>query len=168
MLTKEKGGRKMKRPLSLVGFIVATAVLGIDLMFEFIGLAVLLGLGGFLWVFIGLIGIAFVIVALVFNAISISSWNKKPENYKKGFVLATVIINFALVLFLIIGLALGSTAILMSILLIHALVATNVLVLIDLSKANKEITLNMETTDTSVETTDVPVETTDAPIEKTE
>lgn len=126
----------MKRTLTLVGFIISTVFLGIDAVLELIGLPLVFALftePALIFVaVIALATIALVIVSLVFNIIGITAY--KNYDKRKKSVKTAIVLNFILVGLLLVSMIMGSFAI-MSILLVLALVAANVLAIIDLKNA---------------------------------
>ncbi len=151
----------MKRPMTLVAFILSTVFLGIDTILELISIPALIqiissgygsAMGGV--IAITIILIAFIIVALVFNAICIPKWSASVGEYagKRGFIITTVVLNFIIVLLMIISMAIGAITV-MAVLLLLVLTATNVLVLIDLNMEKARV--QAMATETQATATDI-------------
>ena len=137
----------MKRPMTLIGFIIATVFCGIYTLVQLFGLAVIIDLltatgvtGGATLAVVMILTIALCVLALVFNAVAISAWGKNPEGYKKkrGMVITATVFNFIIMLLLIIGMASGVVGVL-DVLLLIAVLATNVLAYIDLGLEKRRV-----------------------------
>ncbi|MBP3619901.1 MAG: hypothetical protein J6J24_04495 [Clostridia bacterium] len=140
----------MKRVMTLIGFIISTSLLGLYTLIQLVCVAAIIdhfsatGIqGGATLAVIFLITLALCIVTLVFNAIAISAWKKDPLGYKKkkGIVITATVFNFITILFLIIGMFSGAVGVL-DILLLFALIATNVLAYVDMGIEKKRVALN--------------------------
>lgn len=140
---KEKGEIYMKRPMTLVAFIISTVFLGIDALLELIGLieiiniAINWGAGSSLAtsIIISILLFGVIVVAIVFNAISISAWNKNKDGFKKkkSKIITAIVFNFIVILFALIALIVGKgSSVAFFVLILFALVATNVLAFVDL------------------------------------
>lgn len=132
----------MKRPLTLSAFITGTSLFG---LFTFVYLIQSIAFGAFdltELMIISIILTAFTIACLVLNACSISVYNKSHEEYmkKKSLIIASIVLNFTEMLFVIILMAIASTAttIIFNLLFLLALIAVNVLAIVDLSMENKK------------------------------
>ena len=79
-------------------------------------------------------------VALIFNAICISKWNKSKEDFamSKGMLNGTIILNFVIVGIIVLLGIVNKYIDAMGIVLILALVATNVLALVELNSEKKD------------------------------
>ena len=132
----------MKRPMTLVAFILSTVFLGIDTILELVSIPALIqvinsgygsAMGGV--IAITIILLAFIILALIFNAICIPKWNKSVGAFAgtKGFIITTIVFNFIIVGLILISLIITGAIVPMSIIILLVLTATNVLVLIDLN-----------------------------------
>ena len=143
----KKEEKKMKRPLTLTGFIIGTVALGIQTIFELIGIALIFELltatgapGAIVFGVVGLLTIALVVVSLVFNILGITAWNKNAEGYqkKRKFVITAVVLNFVVVLLMLIGMLMGSFSVI-SLIVMLALIATNVLAIVDLAREKNKV-----------------------------
>ena len=134
--------RKMKRPMTLIAFILSTVFLGIDTILELISIPMWIqiinsgygsAMGGV--IALAIILLAFIILALVFNAICIAKWNKSVGAFAgtKGFIITTIVFNFIIVGLILISLIVNGAIAPMPIIMLLVLIATNVLVLIDLN-----------------------------------
>lgn len=139
---KGKGEIYMKRPMTLVAFIISTVFLGIEALLELIALIETINVA-IKWgasslttsIIISILLYGVVVVAIVFNAISISAWNKNKEGFKKkkSKIITAIVFNFIVVLFALISLIVGASApVAFLVLIFLALVATNVLAFVDL------------------------------------
>ena len=138
----------MKRPMTLTGFIISTVMIAVYAGFSLFTLTLMIDLfsmanqtTGLVTVLaLCLVELAFAVVSLVLNAISIRAWNKSPELYKKakGKIITATVFNFILIVLLIIGIA-GTTegVPVLNILIILALIASNVLAYVDLGMEKK-------------------------------
>lgn len=148
----------MKRPMTLVGFIVASVFLSIDAILELVSLPAFFDIiaSGYASQIIDIIVLTFIsltliILALIFNIICIPKWSCTAVEYadKKGFMITTIVFNFAIILIMFISiirnLSYGAYVPVMALLLIMALTATNVLVLIDRSLEKKRVARRAET-----------------------
>lgn len=142
----------MKRVMTLVGFIVATALLGIYSLIQLIGVAAIIDLltatgvqGGALLAVVIIITLALCVLALVFNAIAITAWKKDAAGYKKkkAMVITATVFNFVIILLLIIGMASGAVGVL-DVLLLLALLAANVLAYVDMGLEKKRTAVAQE------------------------
>ena len=137
----------MKRPMTLVAFILTIVMLSIDAILELIGIAFIFEIfaaaeapGMIILGVIALITIALIVVSLVFNILGITAWNKDAQGYqkKRKFVITAVVLNFVLVLLMLISMFTGAFSV-MSVLLLLALVAGNVLAIVDLAREKKKV-----------------------------
>lgn len=160
----------MKRPLTLIGFILGTVMHSIYTVAELFLIALIIDLivsaGATTSVFtavILLITVALSIVSLIFNAIAISAWNKSPEGYRKkrGIIITAIVFNFIVVFFLVIGMTSGSVGVL-DILLMLSIIAANVLAFVDLGREKRRVARLQEkqviTEETEIVETQEPVE----------
>ena len=140
----------MRRIPSLTGFIIGTVMTAVYTGFELFTFALIIDLifgldaqaGVSLAMIVMLLTLALSIVTLVLNACSINCWKKSPEGYKKkkGTIIASIVFNFIVVLLIIIGMAMnteGNSFGVLDILMIIALVATNILAFVDLGMEKK-------------------------------
>ncbi len=140
----------MKRPMTLTAFIIGTVVQAIYACFSLFTLTLVIDLlsastettGVVTVVALCLVELAFAVVSLVLNALAIKAWNKSPEFYTKGKgkIITATVFNFIMIVLLIIGIA-GSTegVPVLNILIILALIATNVLAYVDLGLEKKRV-----------------------------
>ena len=139
---KEKGEIYMKRPMTLVAFIISTVFLGIDALLELIGLIEIINVA-INWgasslatsIIISILLFGVIVVAIVFNAISISAWNKNKDGFKKkkSKIITAIVFNFIVILFALIALIVGKgSSVAFFVLILFALVATNVLAFVDM------------------------------------
>lgn len=137
----------MRRPITLVGFILGTVMHSVYTIAELFVVALIIDLvvsaGATTSTFMALIlliTLALSIISLVFNAIAISAWNKKPEAYKKkrGIIITAIVFNFIVVLLLIIGMT-GKTVGVFDIIFMISLIATNVLAIVDLAREKGKV-----------------------------
>lgn len=149
----------MKRINSLVGSIIGTVVNGIQAIVKFISIFAVIaalslaGAGQAPGLFAFVIAVyvlleAFMIVAFVLTCITFSYINADHEKYasKKGITIATIVFNFIIAfLFLIACAGVDSVlSIVFSIICAVALVAVNILYIIDLSKENERAKANQK------------------------
>ena len=138
----------MKRPMTLIAFILSTVFLGIDTILELISIPTLIqiinsgyasAMGGI--IALTIILLAFIILALVFNAICIAKWNKSVGAFAgtKGFIITTIVFNFIIVGLILISWIVNGAIAPMPIIILLVLIATNVLVLIDLNKEKARV-----------------------------
>ena len=140
----------MKRPLILIAFIIGVVFLSIDLVIELTTISALFDILSILGelddtfvALVTLLALACVIliaVALIFNAICISKWNKSKEDFamSKGMLNGTIILNFVIVGIIVLLGIVNKYIDAMGIVLILALVATNVLALVELNSEKKD------------------------------
>ncbi len=140
----------MKRPMTLTAFIMGTVVQAIYACFSLFTLTLVIDVlsastdttGAATVLALCLVELAFAVVSLVLNALVIKAWNKSPEFYKKekGKIIAATVFNFIMIVLLIIGIA-GSTegVPVLNIIIILALIATNVLAYVDLGLERKRV-----------------------------
>ena len=134
--------------MTLIGFIIATSLLGIYTIIQLVGIAAIIDFlsattgveGGATLAVVLIITLALCVLALVFNAIAISAWNKDPAGYKKkkGLVITATVFNFVIILLLIIGMVSGACGVL-DVLLLPALIAANVLAYVDMGLEKKRV-----------------------------
>lgn len=138
----------MKRTLALIGFIVATVFLGIDMILELLSLPALIQLleyanGGtaLVFVIITFILLALIMVALVFNALCIRTWDKPVDVFasKKGFIIGTVVLNFIIALLMLFFMIYTGVIGAMQVILFVSLIASNALILIDFTNEHKRV-----------------------------
>lgn len=133
----------MKRPLSLVSFIVSTAMISLYTAVYIMGSYVILALigeyiaspEGIIIVGVVIGELALFILGIIFNAISIARVLKKPSEFKKGAVITAIVFNF--IIFLLMMLSLTEEVSMLNVITGIALLATNILVIIDLCKEGK-------------------------------
>ena len=137
----------MKRPLTLVGFILATVFLGIDTILELISLPTLLNVinSGYASSAMGVIIltfvlIVFIILALIFNIICIPKWSLSVGAFagKKGFIITTIVFNFIIVGLVLISFIIGAITV-MAILLLLTLTTANILILVDMAAEKNRV-----------------------------
>lgn len=142
----------MKRVMTLVGFIVATAFISIYTLIQLIGVAAIIDAlsaanvsGGATLAIVLIITLALCVLALVFNAIAITAWKKDAAGYKKkkAMVITATVFNFVLILLLIIGMVSGAVGVL-DILLLLALLTANVLAYVDMGLEKKRTAVAQE------------------------
>ena len=136
----------MKRVLTLTGTIISTVAFSIYSIFnllifiaslslaEFAGAGVVIAIAG--------IDLAFAITCLVLNAVSISTWNKSPELYKKkkGIIISTMVFNYIYIVLGIISLIIMNPTVagrVLTILLIICVIVANVLITVDFANESK-------------------------------
>ena len=129
----------MKRPMSLVSFILSTAMLGIYTGVYIAGSYVIFAMLGDLMadpegiMMAGMIlgQMAIFVLAVIFNAISIAKVLKKPSEFKKGAIITAIVFNF--IVFLTTIMTMDTLSI------ITGLVAAvaSILVIVDLTKEGK-------------------------------
>ena len=131
----------MKRPMTLVAFIISTVFLGIDAVVDLLAILnyvdIVTRWGGNLLItslIISILLFSVVVVAIIFNAMSISAWNKNKERFKKkkSQIITAIVFNFIVILFALITLIVTATPVAFFVLILFALVATNVLAFVDM------------------------------------
>lgn len=133
-----------KRVMTLIGGIVGTVFDAIFSVIMIIGIAAILDLargaeGSGLVAVVGIMEIALGVIALILNAISISGFACDHDKYKKrlGVIIAAVVFNFLLAILLIFSLASAVTVI--TVLVLIASLAANVLYLVDIGLEKKRV-----------------------------
>lgn len=138
----------MKRPMTLTGAILGTVAQAIYTCFSLFSLTLIIDLlsagansGAATIVAIMLLDLALAVTTLILNALSITTWKKSPELYRKkrGLLIATTVFNFIFVLLSIISMVMNGQAAVLSIIICIVLVATNVLFYVDLGLESKRV-----------------------------
>lgn len=130
----------MKRPLSLVAFILATVFTAVYNVILIIGLTAIFPVlsdlskvpGGSTVVIILFLQVAVFLITMILDIVGIAKSTKAPDVYKKGAVITATVFNFITAITL-----LFTELSILPILVIVVLVAANVLVYVDLSKEGK-------------------------------
>lgn len=133
----------MKRTLTLIGAILGTVANAIYTLITLIGFLALqlifnVSTGESIPAFVLIvliIDLVLCIVSLIFDAISISAWNKEPEGYKKkkGIIITSIVFDFLTIIALLVNFSV------VSVLFALTLIASNVLKIIDLSNEDKKV-----------------------------
>lgn len=140
----------MKRPLSLVAFIAGAIIQTIYVFFALFLLTLFIDVlstdgvdatGIVSLIVILAFELVFAIVSLIFNALSISSWNKSSEVYKKkrGIIITAIVLNFIFVVFMIVAFVIGVSTSALNIIVMVLLTIVDALAIIDLILENKRV-----------------------------
>lgn len=139
----------MKRPMTLTGGILGTVMQAIYTCYSLFALTLVIDLissssgatGATTAIVIMLLDLALAVTTLVLNALCITTWNKSPEQYRKkrGLLIATVVFNFIFDILSIISMVMNGQVAVLSVIIIIALIATNVLILVDLGLESKRV-----------------------------
>lgn len=137
----------MRRKLAFSGFILGTVITAITAFFMLIGgiviIEMLSSVDADAYIAIVVVEVLFFIATLVLNAVSISATtNAKKFDRRKGLVITTIVFNFLAMLVYIMPMTtevLSTGVIVVYVLLMLALIASNVLAIVDLSLNKKAI-----------------------------
>lgn len=141
----------MKRKLAFSGFITATCISALLSLVMFIALICLIDIysavSGELGASVGVMSlilmavtVLFTIACLILNSCSISSTaTAQKMNKKKGLVITSVVFNFVVIFFLLLVSIANGTAAILYIICMLGLIASNVLILVDLSHLTKAV-----------------------------
>ena len=139
----------MRRPLTLIAFVFSTVFLALDLILEILSVPALVELFSHIEdrrylpiIAITVLLLGLVVANLVLNSICISKWCKSIEKYasEKGFIIATIIMNFTFLFvnFLLIFVS-GQAMSLMQVVLLIVLTITCSFALIDMAREKERI-----------------------------
>ena len=142
----------MKRPMTLTGTILGTVMQALYTVISLIALTFVIDMGSMSEgtmvmssaIILLVLNLIFAVASVILNAISISSWNKSPEVFKKrkGLLITTIVFNFIFVFFTIITLITGEVSGL-NIIIVLTIIAANVLIIVDLGlEGRKTANLN--------------------------
>lgn len=141
----------MKRKLAFSGFITATCITALLSLVMFIALIYLIDIysavSGELGTSVGVtsliimaITVLFTIACLILNSCSISSTaTAQKMNKKKGLVITSIVFNFVVVFFLLLVAIANGTAAILYIICMLGLIASNILIIVDLSRLSKAV-----------------------------
>ena len=138
----------MKRPMTLTASILGTVMHALYTISELIMFALVIDLMGgssvdsssTIVIVAMVIAMLLSIVSLVFNALSIPSWNKSPAIFRKkrGLVITAIVFNFIVVLLILISCFTSAVGVL-DVILMLVIVASSVLYIVDLSIEKKRV-----------------------------
>ena len=151
----------MKRPLTLTSAILGTVfqgILALESIILFIAMMDLVAgaTGAGTLAIVMIITIAIAVLGLIFNILSIPTWNKAPEVFRKkrGVIITAIVFNLLIVVLSLIGYAdEGATVNFLSILMLLCLIAASVMYIVDLATEKKRVA-ELEAQNATEETTE--------------
>lgn len=139
----------MKRPMSLVACILNICAAVCYLAYQFLVALILFDLlksassidtEGLIMIALMLSSLLIAVIAIIFNAVSISAWNKTHEKYKTKRKLITTTLTFSYFLFILILIRLILSAgsnVVADIFVLIAIFVSNILLILDLALENR-------------------------------